>query len=174
MLKDSKATFNNDEYIKVSGTISGEFKGENSFGGDVKSLQIEAKNVKKISAIEAFPAEKTVKVNQTVEKGGCSATIEKADYTKDETRIYISLKNSNSSDFTVYPDQGAIIQDGNQLEANYNDYDKNSSLEINSGATTSGIITFKRIDYKKSFSYSFKGYDSEFNELEFKFEIENN
>ena len=101
---------------------------------------------KKITAAEAFTAEETIELNSTVTQGDYSATLEKVDFTEDETRIYITITNNSSSTFDVYADQGVIVQNGKQYESEYNyNYDI-MSTEIQAGASAEGIIPYTRID----------------------------
>lgn len=64
-----------DDYINVVGTVIGEFKRENIFGGVIKAPQIQAEKLEKITAVEAFSADRTVDVNETVTKGKYKATL---------------------------------------------------------------------------------------------------
>lgn len=161
---------NTDDYIKVSGTVDGAFEGENAFGGEVEGVRIIADSLEKITAVEAIPAEKVIDVNKTVTKGNYVATLEKVDFTVDETRVYVKIENNSSDTFDVYPDQGVILQCGKQYEVTYNfDYGE-ISTEIRPGVSSEGIITFDRID-ESSFTYLFTGYDNDYNDLEFEFKV---
>lgn len=167
---DKKTKFKDDEYIKVEGSVDGEFKGENILGGEVTAPQITADKVEKISVIDAFPASKTVEVDKTITKGKYSVTLEKVDWTDDETRVYLTVKNDGSSTFESYPDQGVIVQDSKQYEINDKYRYDSPSSEIKAGATSEGVVAFDKID-KSDFTYSFEGYDNDYNELEFKFDV---
>ena len=167
---NTDTTINTDDYIRVKSSVTGEFKGENSLGGEVTAVQVQADSVEKITAAEAFTAEETIELNSTVTQGDYSATLEKVDFTEDETRIYITITNNSSSTFDVYADQGVIVQNGKQYESEYNyNYDI-MSTEIQAGASAEGIIPYTRID-TTGFTYSFTGYDENFNELTFEFTI---
>ena len=159
-----------DDFVKVSGTIDGEFSGENLLGGEVTAPQVTATSVKKITAAEAFPATKTVEVDKTVEKGKYKATVSKVDFTEDETRIYLTVQNDSKSDFDNYPDQGVIVQNGKQYEAEWNDYYPEPATELKSGVSSESIITFKKVD-ESDFTFSFQGYDGDYNEVNFSFKI---
>lgn len=167
---DTKTQFNVDDYIKVKGTVTGEFKGENAFGGEVSAVQVEAEAVEKISAVEAFPAEETIKIDETVTKGNYSATLEKVDFTANETRVYLTITNSSGTTFSVYPDQGVLVQNGKQYENNYNYVYGDFSTEIKPGVSASGVIAYDRIE-PDGFTYTFTGYDENYNELTFEFEV---
>ena len=165
------SSFNEDDYVRVSGTIDGSFSGENAFGGEVDAPLMTADKVEKIEATEAFPAEKTVEVGETVEKGDYKVTLSKVDYTNDETRIYLKVENNSSSVFDNYPDQGVIVQDGKQHETEWSDYYPEPSNELKPGASSESVIVFKGIE-QSDFTYSFTGYnDDDYDELEFSFDV---
>ncbi|MDO4869709.1 MAG: hypothetical protein Q4A65_05425 [Bacillota bacterium] len=159
-----------DDFVKVKGVVDGVFSGENLLGGEVEAPQITASKVKLIDAVEAFPATKTVEVDQTVTKGDYKATVSKVDFTQDETRIYLKVENNSSSTFDNYPDTGAIVQDGKQYEADWSEYYPEPSTELKAGASSESIIVFELID-EADFTYSFEGYDDDYNDVEFEFDI---
>ena len=167
---DADVDLKSDDYVKVSGTIDGEFSGENVLGTEVTAPQITATSVEKITAVEAFPAIKTVEVDKTIEKGKYKATASKVDFTKDETRIYLKVENNSKSDFDNYPDQGVIVQNGKQYEQDWNGYYPEPSTELKPGASSESVISFKKID-ESDFTYSFQGNDSDYNEVDFTFKI---
>ena len=170
ILPDSDLKLSSDDFVKVSGTVDGVFSGENAFGGEVIAPQIMANEVTKIDAMSAFPATKTVEVNKTVTNGDYKATVSKVDFTKDETRIYLNVENGSSSTFDNYPDQGVIVQNGNQIEAEYSEYYPEPSTELKAGASSESVIAFKKVD-ESDFTFSFNGYDDDYEELEFSFDV---
>ena len=167
---DSELSLKENDFIIVKGTVEGAFSGENYFGSDIEVPQVTATKVKKIDATEAFPAEKTIDVNKTVEKGSYKVTVSKVDFTADETRIYLAVTNNSSSIFDNYPDQGVIVQNGKQYEADWNEYYPEPSTELKSGATSESVIVFERVD-ETDFTYSFEGWDTNYDEIEFSFDI---
>ncbi len=161
----------NDDFIKVSGVVKGEFKGENALGGTVTAPHIVAESVEVVDAVDAYPAEATYEVNKSITKGSCEVTLTKVDFTEDETRVFVTIKNNNSSEISMYPDQGVIIQDGNQYEVNdrYR-YDFMQS-DIKAGCTVRGVVAFDKVD-ERSLSFEFSGSDTDYNSLDFRFDIE--
>lgn len=159
-----------DDFVRVKGTVDGTFSGENALGGDIEAPQITAEKVEIIDAMEAFPATKTIEVNQTVEKGSYKATITKVDFTQDETRIYLTVENGSSATFDNYPDQGVIVQGGKQYESEWNEYYPEPSTELKAGVTSKCVIAFPKVE-EADFTYSFEGYDDDYDELEFSFNI---
>lgn len=167
---DADVKLKMDDFVKVKGTVDGEYTGENAFGSDVTVPQVTASKVEKIEAIDAFPAKKTVEVDKTVEKGNYKVTVSKVDFTADETRIYLKVENNGSSTFDNYPDQGVIVQGGKQFETSWSEYYPEPSTELKAGATSESIIMFEGVD-EADFTYSFEGYNDDYDELEFSFDI---
>lgn len=168
--EDTDLNLKEDDFVRVEGSVDGEFSGENAFGGEVTAPQVKATKVKKISAMEAFPAVKTVKVDKTITKGNYKATVKKVDYTDSEMRIYLKVTNNSSSDFDNYPDQGSVIQKGKQHEVEYNDYYPQPSSELKAGASSESVIVFKNVK-KSDFRYEFSGYNDDYDEVNFSFDI---
>lgn len=158
------------DYIRVEGSVDGEFSGENMLGGEISCPQISATKIEKISATEAIPAEKTVKVNKTITRGNYKATVKKVDFTGQNVRIYLNVKNNSSEDFENYPDQGKVIQGGKQYEAECDFNYPDPSTSIKPGASSASVIVFKGVK-QSDFKYTFGGYDSEYNDVEFSFDI---
>lgn len=92
------------------------------------------------------------------------------DFTETETRVYVKVENTSSLTFDAYVDQGVIVQKGKQYENQYNYLYGDISTSIKPGASTEGVIAFERVE-ESGFTYSFIGYDDNFNELEFKFDV---
>ena len=169
---DADISLKDEDFVKVKGTVDGTFTGENYIGGEVEAPQITAKKVKKIDAMEAFPATKTVEVNKTVEKGDYVVTVSKVDFTNSETRIYVKVENNSSESFDNYPDQGVIVQNGKQYETTWNEYYPEPSCELRAGASSESVISFDKVD-EAPFTFSFTGYDEyTYDELEFVFDID--
>lgn len=169
---DADISLKTDDFIKVKGTVDGKFEGENYFGGDIEVPMITANKVKKIDAMEAFPAKKTIEVGKTIKKGDYTATVSKVDYTKDETRIYLKVENNSKKTFDNYPNQGVIVQNGKQYEPLWNEYYPEPSTELRAGANSESVIAFEKID-DAPFKFSFTGYDEEtYDEIEFEFNID--
>lgn len=85
-------------------------------------------------------------------------------------RIYLNVKNNSSEDFDNYPDQGKVIQGGKQYEAECDFNYPDPSTSIKPGASSASVIVFKGVK-QSDFKYTFGGYDSEYNDVEFSFDI---
>ena len=158
------------DYLYIEGSVDGEFSGENALGGKISCPQITATYIEKIDVTEAIPAEKTVKVNKTITKGNYKATVKKVDFTGEDLRIYLNVKNNSSKDFDNYPNNGKVIQDGKQYEAEVVSIYPSPSMSIKPGASSESVIVFKGVK-QSDFKYTFGGYDSEYNDVEFSFDI---
>lgn len=170
--KDTDLDLKDGDYVRVKGKIDGKYSGENAFGGDVQAVQVTASSVKKISAAEAIPAVKTVEVNKTVSQGGIDLTLKKVDWTDSEMRLYLSAKNNNSAEASVYADsEGKIIQNNTQHDSEFStiEYPQLSS-DLAAGASSEGMITFKNVD-QANFTYQCTGYNGNLDELHFSFDV---
>ena len=161
---------NDGDYLYIEGSVDGEFEGENALGGKISCPQISATYIEKIDVTKAIPAEKTVKVNKTITRGKYKATVKKVDFTGEDLRIYLNVENSGSEDFSNYPNEGKVVQGGKQYEAEFVSIYPSPSMTIKPGASSESVIVFKGVK-QSDFKYTFSGYDSEFNDVEFSFDI---
>ncbi|MBK5253997.1 MAG: hypothetical protein JJE03_06035 [Peptostreptococcaceae bacterium] len=166
----SSLDFKQDDFIKVSGTIDGELEGDNAFGGTISAPTVDATSVAIISAADAFPATKTISVDETIEQYGCSLTVSKVDFTKTETRVFIKAENASSGEMSIYSNMGVLIQNGKQYETDYNSYYPEVSSDIKSGAYSEGVVTFPLVNME-NFTISFEGYDDDYNDLNYEYTI---
>ena len=80
----------------------------------------------------------------TVDQNGYAVTLEKVELAEDETRLYVSITNNGTGNFSLYSFNSTIIQDGTQYESQFN-YDADYpelQTDIRPGVTTKGIMTF--------------------------------
>lgn len=168
---DQDVKIKENEYIRVDGSVDGEFNGENVMGGEIACPQISATKIEQIDVTEAIPAEKTVKVNETITRGKYKATVEKVDFTGQNVRVYLKVKNGSSKDFSNYPIDGKLIQGGKQYEVEYDGNYPYPSTSVKPGASSESVIVFKGVE-QSNFKYTFIGYDTNYDEMEFNFNIE--
>lgn len=147
--KNTELSLADGDYIKVIGTVDGTFKGENMMGGKITAPKIIADSVEKVSYIDAVsPTIKSVDVNSTQNQRGYEVSLQKVEFASAETRVYLSVKNSGGSSFSVYSFNAKIMQGDKQYEeqSNYDaDYQEVQS-DLMPGATTSGIIAFPAME----------------------------
>lgn len=162
------------DFVRIQGTVFGEFNEKNAFGGTITGAQIIAESLEIISYQEAVaPALYTiVPENPTQTKYGYSVTIEKVEIAKQETRVYVKVENGGSDKFSLYSSSSVIIQSGNQYEERIN-YDAGypyPQTNLNVGISTSGIVTYPPIendDFKIIFEASSSNYDEDIESFEF-------
>ena len=63
-----------------------------------------------------------------------------------------------------------IIQDGKQYKAEYNSNYPDINTSIKPGVSSESIIIYKGVK-QSDFKYTFDGYDSEYNDMKFNFDI---
>lgn len=175
--KDIAGDIKSQDYIKVTGYVEDEFKGENMMGGEIIAPQIVAEKIEKSSYQDVMsPTNKTIDVNKTIDKNGVKVTLSKIELADNETRAYLSIDNQSGESYSFYSFNSRIIQGTKQFkeEANYESgYDEIES-DIPSGVKEDGIICFKAIE-NNNFKFICEG-QSENYELDgdtFTFEISN-
>ena len=151
----------NGDYIMIDGVISGSTSYKNLLGGTLNALTIETDSVEKSNYIDCCsPTIKTVDTNKTIEQYGYSITIEKIEFSKTETRLYISVSNNGSHNFSLYDSNIKIIQNGRQYEYEYNynaDYPE-INTDLLPGTVTSGIVSFPPLDSETSLKINCDAY----------------
>lgn len=157
----------NYEYVIVEGKIKGERTGINAFGGLISTLEIEAISVQESNYIDiVVPTIKEIEPKQTIEQMGYSVTIDKIQFAEKETRVYLSVSNNGSENFSIYSWNTKIVQDGKQYEnqSNY-DYEYNElQTDLLVGVSSSGMLFFPAIDPEKPFTIYLDGSSDNWNE----------
>ena len=147
---DPNFALESDQYVKLTGTVMGEFTGTNAFGGEISAAVVTADTLE-ISTYQdvVSPTLATASADvPTVEQLGYSITVQKAELAENETRLYISATNNGSANFTIYSFNMTIVQDGHQYEeeSNYDaDYPELQS-DIRPSVTTEGVVTFPALE----------------------------
>ena len=140
-----------DDYIRITGVVSGEYEGENAYGGPVRAPSVDVILVEKISGLDVLaPAINTVEANAILNQHGVIITIEKIEFAVNETRFFIKIKNGTNDEFSAYEHNAKAVQESTQYEREYrSEEDGYPKLQTDllSGIETSGIITFKPLDY---------------------------
>ena len=169
---EANIQLNEYDFVKIKGTVDGTFYGKDTLGENIKLPLITANSVTKITGAEAFPVLKTIEVNQSVKKGDITATVTKIDFIKQGLRIYLKVKNAGNVSFGNYPDEGTVVQNGKQYEAELETaFYPEPITDLHPGVTAESIIPFRDIE-QDDFTYSFYGYDDEENDnVEFSFDI---
>lgn len=135
-----------DQYVKLTGEVIDVYEGENLLGGKVVAPVIRADSLEISSYIDVVsPTLATAQAaTPAVDQHGYVVTIDKAELSATETRLYVSVTNNGSSSFSVYPFNMRIVQDGTQYEetTNFDAGYPELQSDILPGVTTEGIVTF--------------------------------
>lgn len=159
-----------DDYVRVEGVVEGAFEGTDNYVSGLDEPAVKASKVEVIDVVDAFPADKTVEVDKTETHGDFKATLKKVDYTDEEMRIYLTVENNSDAEFSNYPDQGALVLGGKQYEPSYSGDYPYPITDVKAGASVDDIIVFEGLE-PGDFTYSFNGYDDDYNEIEFSFDV---
>lgn len=164
-----------NDYVMVDGEISGEFSGENAFGGEVSAPLIKADTVEVKSYMEIMaPTTKEITPNASQEQHDLTITVDKIEYSDIETRLYLTVKNDGKETASYGMYDVKIVQDGKQIEQDQSSssiYDggyPELSYEVTAGASTSGILVFPVIDPDKDLKVIVPDAYSDNYEIEFK------
>jgi hypothetical protein len=152
-----------DDFVRVRGTVSGKFEGENAFGADLTVPVVLADSVKVVDAVAAAsPAIKTLP-RQQQSQAGITTTVQKVEFAEDETRVFVAIKNGSSAKYNFYSSSALAVQRGRQYESTYSgaDYPELSST-ILPGAYTSGVIVFPKMRPKAGLDLHLEGSSSNY------------
>ena len=146
---DPSFTVEDNQYVRVKGTVADVLVGENMMGATVTAPLIRADELAVLTYKEAVMptiavAEATTK---TIEQRGYSVTVQTVELAEEETRAYISVTNNGSSTFSLYEFNMLLIQDGTQYEYTWNfmaDYPE-LQTDIRPGITSEGVVVFPAI-----------------------------
>ena len=154
------------DLVKVFGNILGIQEYENTFGNKMTALELYAKNLEKASYIDAIsPTIKSVNVNSKQTQNGYSVTVQKVEFAKNETRVYIKVENQGKSKFSLYRQNVVIEQDNKQFttQPNYSANYPEIQMDLRVGNVTEGIIPFPVIN-QKNFKIYIGAHSEDWNE----------
>lgn len=160
-----EVTVKTNDYIEVDGKITGEFKGENAFGGEVTAPMIEADTLEVKSYMEAVvpTISEIIPENAIAEQNGVALKVDKVEFAEKETRVYLTESNSSADKFSMYVYSIKIVQNGQQIEQ---DFSSSSSYEggyaelssdILPNASSSGVLVFPALDSSAGFQIYAEG-----------------
>ncbi len=153
-----------DCYVRVVGTVGEVFEGESMTGAPLKIPTVIASSVEVISYMDAAaPTIKEVMIGQTQTQAGYSVTVDKVEFAKTETRVYVTVINNSKDPFHLYSFNAKLIQNNSQYEETQNydaDYPEIES-ELLPGATTTGIIVFEPLE-QQNFKLYLEGYSDDY------------
>ena len=148
-----------DDYVRVHGTVAGEFEGENAFGGTVTAVGVDADEVERVEAVEAIdPTQKTVMVRQSrTSPEGFSVTLERLEFGRKHTRAFVVVRNNGQKGARLDLDRSKIVQGGDRI-GQTDPYDYNLPKPkpgIKPGEQSEGAIIFRHADPSEALQVSF-------------------
>lgn len=155
-------SINEDDYLRFSGEVFDVLETENAMGAELKLPRINSTEVTKVDAMALDPALRTIKVNQTKDLNGVAITVRRVEIAEKQTRIWVKYKNNSSEEF--YPDV-SLTAGGSQVEEAYTDEVKAPASSVNTGARTSGILTFEPVKQNSRLKLRYDGHNSNYDEI---------
>ena len=146
-VSDPKLAVAEDDYVKIVGTVTGKFEGENMLGGKVTVPTVIADKVIKTTALAAASPAKVTLPRQTWSRHGLTITISKVEFASDETRVFVDVHNESDAAFSLYSSSIKAISGGQQSDSTFSfaDYPELSS-DVQPGASSSGVTVFPKLD----------------------------
>jgi hypothetical protein len=148
-----------DDYVLITGTLTGSDTYETVAGGEVDVITIDGTAVKAIPQARALelanPATGgTRKLNLTQTKGGFTVTLKSISWTDDATRLNVEITNNGSAAASLMAWESKIQQGSRQFGVDELDEGADAlSEDIKPGVTEKGSITFERIARKRGTAY---------------------
>ena len=163
-VRDPTLRLSDGDYVRVVGTVTGEFSGENAFGGDVNAVKVAAESVRKVDATAAASSARAVLPKRRQSEGGIVVTVQKVEFADDETRVFVAVKNNSGADVNLYASSGKAVSGSRQYESTFSlaDYPQVSS-DIAPGAFTTGVVVFPAMNENAPLQLIFEGYSDNSN-----------
>lgn len=150
---------NTDDYIKIDGKIitPSTFLYPN-LPSRPNILLVEADKIETESYIDAVvpTLSSIVPPDAHMEQKGISIKVDKVEFAKDETRVYVTITNNSGFKYNFFEYASKILQKGRQIEldpgiSSYEGKYPRISSEILDKITNSGILVFPPIDSSMDF-----------------------
>lgn len=109
--------FKNGDYIEVKGTVYKEISAQNSLGATLTLPLIDGTSVTK-STREAVVAP-TIATSHNIPsetQNGVTVSVDKVEFAKSETRVYLTVTNKSSSGASIEAMSATLVQGTNQLQ----------------------------------------------------------
>lgn len=145
-VNDAKLDVKRDDIIHVVGVVEKKYEGKNAFGATITAPVITASKVEKTDYVTAFdPALKTVDVNKEIDQHGYVMKISKVEFSKENTRVYLSITNNSKEKLSFYEHECNAVQDSKQLKLkdNYEQKLPDIKSEILPGVKEEGVLNFE-------------------------------
>jgi len=136
-----------DDFVRVVGTVTGEYKGENALGAELTLPEVLASSITKTDALAAASPAQTALGRASWSRDGITITIQKVEFASDETRVFVAVVNNSSAPFSFYGSSANAISGGRQIESTFSpDGYPELASDLEPGAHTSGVVVFPKID----------------------------
>ena len=161
------------DYIICSGYIDSVTKYENAYGATLYAPLVISSDLKQATYIDVMaPTTFAIILKNLIkqEQFGYSVSVDKVEFSKKETRVYVTATNNGSAKF--YFGDAVIVQDGKQYEEinNFEAAYTEVPFELVKGVSSSGIILFPAMDvntFELTISVHSDNYDEELGEFAF-------
>ncbi len=165
--KDTSLKLQDDDYVHISGSVSGKHEGENALGSKITAPAIVADSVEVVTYQEACAPTLYTATVQTAAQTQCGYTVsvDSVELAEKETRVAVTVTNNGAAAFSIYDSSAKIVQNGKQFEREYNSYADYPELQsdLMVGASTTGIITFPVLE-KADFDITLTGSSDDWDE----------
>lgn len=106
-----------NDYVKVVGEIFDLYEGTNAFGAKIRIPRIRATSVTKATRAEVIaPTVTAVAVDAPIRQHAITITLQKVEFAKTETRLFVRIENAGPAKANVYTFNLAIVQGAKQLK----------------------------------------------------------
>ena len=138
------------DYVVCSGYIKSVTKYNNNYGAELFAPLLISNDMKKSNYIEVMsPTIASLEFDDLkCEQHNYSIAVNKVEFAENETRVYFTADNKGSATMYTGLDDAVILQNGKQYNAEYN-YDaeyEEIPYELYSGAASTGIVSFPKIE----------------------------
>ncbi|WP_028776304.1 hypothetical protein [Shimazuella kribbensis] len=162
-IKGKTDQWKEDEYVKVSGVVVGDYEYENSLDNTLHSPMITATKIEKSDYITAFyPTIKTIQVKQEKNQFETKIKVERVELAEKQTRVYLKITNDSKNTFRSYVTH--LIQNRTQYKVEQKSFDpktyKTLPYENLPGTVADGVIVFPAIDFNQPFTIHMEGYSN--------------
>jgi hypothetical protein len=137
-----------DDFVRVDGTVGPAFTGENAFGASLTAPTIRADAVEVITALEAAPAAvATTQVRRSQTQAGVTMTLRKVERLERGGRVFLTARNRSGSEVSIYDSNAKFIQGGRQQdpESSFDIELPSFEGDVQSGVTDDAVLLFPRM-----------------------------
>lgn len=148
VLEENADGVQDDDFVRVDGTVGPAFTGENAFGASLTAPTIQADSVKVITPLEAAPAAvATTQVRRSQSQGGVTVSLRKVERLQRGGRISLTVRNRSGSEISVYDSNAKFIQGSRQQDPESSFSIELPSFEgdIQSGVNDDAVLVFDRM-----------------------------